>query len=141
MEVNACLGGTFNNLHEGHKKLIETAFKFADSVLIGLSSDEFAKKRGKKAVSYEQRKQQLEQFLSQNHWQAEIIELNDPIGPALEPRFNAIIVSEETRGQAEKINQERINRQLHSLTILTIPMYIDDNGDKLSSSLLNNTGE
>jgi pantetheine-phosphate adenylyltransferase len=122
----------------GHKKLIETAFAFADHVLIGLSTDEFAKKRKKKARPYAARKKALEEFLASRGWNAEIVPLDDYAGPAATSKeLDAIIVSEETRERAERINQQRMARKLHPLVILVIPMQRDGNGDKVSSSLLN----
>jgi len=36
------VGGTFDALHKGHWFLLEEAFKVAEKVLIGLTTDEFA---------------------------------------------------------------------------------------------------
>ena len=42
------IAGTFDRLHKGHRFFISEAFKQGEKVLIGLTSDAFAKAKGKK---------------------------------------------------------------------------------------------
>ena len=62
----ACLGGTFDRIHGGHKLLLQTALKLAKRVLIGVTTDELAR-RGKKLPEliypYEKRVQDVIDFL------------------------------------------------------------------------------
>ncbi|TRO46069.1 phosphopantetheine adenylyltransferase, partial [Candidatus Bathyarchaeota archaeon] len=51
------VGGTFDELHKGHRVLLVKAFEVGENVLIGLCTDDFVKKMGKPQVtaSYEAR--------------------------------------------------------------------------------------
>src|SRR5215510_7795340 len=94
------LGGTFDILHKGHLVLLQTAFSISSKVIIGLTSDEFATKKGKILLrTYSQRYQLLEDTIKKNfpNIQYEISKLDNDFGPAvLEKGVEALIVSEET---------------------------------------------
>ena len=53
--------GTFDLLHYGHINLLKRAKKMGDYLIVGLSTDSFNNKKGKKSFfDYDQRKQLLE---------------------------------------------------------------------------------
>ena len=60
------VGGTFDELHKGHKVLLMKAFEISERVLIGLCTDEFARKLGKPHLTapYAERLKELKAFLS-----------------------------------------------------------------------------
>ena len=41
-------GGTFDHIHAGHRRLLEKSFEVGEEVVIGLTSDEFVAKMGKR---------------------------------------------------------------------------------------------
>jgi pantetheine-phosphate adenylyltransferase len=92
------VGGTFDELHKGHKTLLMKAFEIGDHVVIGLSTDQFAKKMMKPHVvaTYEQRLKDLQSFLLENGWSKRtiIVPINDSLGPiSRSDGVNALVVS------------------------------------------------
>jgi len=53
-------GGTFDIIHRGHLTLLSDAFAISEKVIIGLTSDELAEKKGKLPTNkYEKRLKNL----------------------------------------------------------------------------------
>ena len=59
------MGGTFDVIHNGHMALLNKSFSISSKVIIGLSSDQLAAKRGKNLVS-DYSKRLSCQFLERN---------------------------------------------------------------------------
>ena len=121
------VGGTFDELHRGHKVLLIKAFQIGKRVLVGLCSDEFVEKLGKphKTASYKERLRELSHFLRNLGVaeKAEIISLNNAFGPTVTDKcIEALVVSEETSATANKINEQRIKNGLKPLVIVAINM-------------------
>jgi cytidyltransferase-like protein len=136
---NVAVGGTFDELHRGHKALLTKAFDVGENVLIGLSSDEFAEKINKPHIvaSYEERLKDLERLLQEHEWsvRAEIIPLNDPYGVTLEKGLvDALVVSKETESIATNINKKRKEKQLPPLQIFVIDMIPSENHTPISTT-------
>jgi cytidyltransferase-like protein len=133
------VGGTFDELHKGHKRLLAKAFEVGEKVLIGLCTDEFAKKMGKphETAPYETRLKELQAFLKKSSLtgKAEITPLNDPYGKTLIDKcIEALIVSEETEKTAVKINHKRNEKNLPQLEIITINMVPAENYKPISTT-------
>jgi len=133
------VGGTFDELHKGHRILLTKAFEVGEHVLIGLCTDEFVKKMGKPHVTapYEERLKELRAFLKALDLsdKAEIIPLNNPYGNTLTDKcIEALVVSEETEKIALKINQKRSEVRLPLLTIITISMVPAENYTPISTT-------
>ena len=59
------MGGTFDIIHKGHLTLLSNAFDISDKVIIGITSDEFAAKKGKIPTNkYDQRFENLTSVLT-----------------------------------------------------------------------------
>jgi len=133
------VGGTFDELHRGHKALLNKAFEIGEKVIIGLSSDEFVTKMGKphKTASYAERLADLEGFLEKSRLakRAEIVQLNDPLGITISAEgLDALVVSKETEATAAKINKIRKEAGLPPLKIFAISMVPAENSAPISTT-------
>lgn len=135
MFKKAVVGGTFDRFHSGHKLIIKSAFDIADSVIIGLTSDEFANRfRSFEALPYEKRKKAVEEYAKNLKKTYEIVEINDSYGIAtIDPEIDCIVVSEETLLRAEEINAIRFKKGINKLSILVIPILLAQDGNPISS--------
>ncbi len=129
------VGGTFNTMHRGHAKLLETAANIGDSLVIGLTTDEFATRfKPVKVPSFEKRRKRVEEFVKAFGKPYEVIGINDSYGIAtIDPKIDCIVVSEETLLRAEEINIIRFKKNLPKLNIVVVPLVLADDGKPLSS--------
>ena len=137
------MGGTFDILHIGHESLFKRASNEGDRILIGLTTDERAKKdRGTAHINnYRIRKENLEFLLNSLGilGKFEIVPLSNDWGPSvIDEHFEAIIVSEETKHTAEKINKIRMKEGKSELKIVVVPMIMAFDGQAISSSRIRN---
>jgi pantetheine-phosphate adenylyltransferase len=133
------VGGTFDELHRGHKALLDMAFEVGDIVVIGLSSDTFVLKMGKphKTASYDERRKELQNFLTDSNLtrRAEIVTLDDPFGSTMTSEgLEALVVSKETLKTAEKINEERKKTGLSPLKLIIVNMVPAENNSPISTT-------
>jgi pantetheine-phosphate adenylyltransferase len=132
------LGGTFDILHKGHFGLLKTAFSISSKVIIGLTSDEFATKKGKSLLhNYSQRYESLESTIMKKfpNVQYEISKLENNFGPAvLEKGIDALVVSEETIEQGKILNKLRNEKHLPPVEIIIVPMVLAIDGKRISTT-------
>lgn len=137
------VGGTFDELHKGHRALLMKAFESGEHVLIGLCSDKLVESLMKPHVTapYKERLEELKEFLFRMGLleRAEILPLNDPFGVTLrEGCVEALVVSRETEAMAHRINAERARRGLKPLEIVTIDMVPSENHAPISTTRIRN---
>ena len=137
-QMKVCLGGTFDVLHDGHKRLITIACDLAGpkgTVVIGITKGSLASKQ-RTVGSYQQRRNAIEAFLSQVPQGPQVIltPIQDKFGPSIEEAFDAIVVSPETKPVAEEINEERRQRNKPPLQITVVPYVLAEDGRPISST-------
>ena len=80
------MGGTFDVIHSGHMALLNKAFSISSKVIIGLSSDQLATKKGKNlANDYSKRLSLLKSVIEKSFPNSayEISKLENDFGPAV----------------------------------------------------------
>ena len=141
--VLVAMGGTFDIIHKGHLTLLSKAFSLSSKVIIGLTSDELAEKRGKKTLNnYEKRFATLMSTIKTNfpNRAFQINKLDNDFGPAvLEENVQALIVSDETGNKGEILNQLRAEKNLSPVKIVTVPMTLAQDGNRISTTRIKNS--
>jgi pantetheine-phosphate adenylyltransferase len=137
--MKVMVGGTFDPLHDGHKRLLTRSFEIAGPdghVVIGLTSDSFASHKTHPIRPFATRKADLNQYLSSailsTHWSVE--PLNDRFGSAIEADFDALIVSEETLKVGVEINKLRREKGHKKVDIHQISCVLAEDGRWISST-------
>ncbi|MCL1811624.1 MAG: inosine/xanthosine triphosphatase [Methanomassiliicoccaceae archaeon] len=129
------VAGTFNILHEGHKRLIEKAFEVGDEVIVGITTDEMASGTREDLMPFYLRKRELEAFLGDMDKPWTIAEISDIYGPREKvDAADIIVVSEETLRNAEEVNRERGFRGVRPLEVVIVPLIKAYNDEKISST-------
>lgn len=134
--MKVVLGGTFEPLHEGHKKLIDCAVKLGGKdVVIGITSDEMARKRVRCVLPFEIRAENVRQFILRKYgFEPEIVMISNPFGKTLENDFEAIVVSPETYEMALKINAKRLEMGKKEIRIVKVDWVLAEDGKPISAT-------
>src|SRR5438046_1427479 len=95
-QMRVVLGGTFDVLHAGHEALLSAAFEGRpEEVVIGLTTDRFAKESRTHLNAFSVRERNLKRLLAARKWRhARIEAIDDPFGPADDlPDLDVLVVS------------------------------------------------
>lgn len=137
--MKVMVGGTFDPLHDGHKRLLARSFELAGPsgmVTIGLTTDSFASSKVHPVRPFAERRENLVRFIEEKgyrtSWNVEA--LSDRFGTALDADFDAIVVSEETLPVATEINRLRKERGTNKVDIHQITCVLAEDGRWISST-------
>ena len=137
------MGGTFDIIHGGHMALLNKAFSISTKVIIGVTSDQLAVKKGKNPENdYPKRISLLKSTIEENFPDSvyEISKLENEFGPAvLEESVKALIVSEETNDKGTLLNKLRAERNLPPVKIVVVPMVLAKDGKAISTTRIKNS--
>lgn len=134
------LGGTFTQLHKGHKKLLRKAVSISSNIEIGLVADEATKGKmlSHMIEDFKKRKNILIKFLKKikkKDLKVRIVPIHDPYGPSIhDPHLTDIVVTEETLPRAVEINKIRKRKNLRPLHIHVVKMVEAKDGRYIRSS-------
>ncbi len=131
-------GGTFDRLHSGHEALLSKSFEVGEAVVIGVTSDEFVAREGKRpSQMYAERVRHLESFLDKNFPGRKYVvaKLDDYFGPGIaSPDVEAIVVSEETASRVPIANRLRAAKGYPPLQVITVKFVLGEDGTPISST-------
>ena len=137
------MGGTFDIIHSGHMALLNKAFSISTKVIIGVTSDQLAVKKGKNPENdYSKRISLLKSTIEENFPDSvyEISKLENEFGPAvLEESVTALIVSEETSDKGTLLNKLRAERNLPPVKIVVVPIVLAKDGKAISTTRIKNS--
>lgn len=140
---HSVIGGTFDRLHAGHKRLINEAFSDSQKVTIGITSSKLfdAAKASSTIEGYNARLFSVKRHLETGDYlnRSLIVEINDIYGPtATDSDFDAIYTTEENIKNVKKINEKRKKNGLKALEVIVIPYVFGDDQKIISSSRIRN---
>ncbi|MDK2372599.1 MAG: pantetheine-phosphate adenylyltransferase [Candidatus Korarchaeota archaeon] len=132
----AIVGGAFDRLHKGHRALLDTAVKLADSLMVGLADGPLlaGKAFRERILPFDERRALLSSYLTGKNISFQIVKIVEPIGPAgTDEEADLIVVSPETYERALMINEERRRNGLRELFIVVVPTVLAEDGAPLKS--------
>ena len=131
-------GGTFDHLHRGHMALLGRSFEVGDAVVIGVTSDAFARKEGKNPdQNYQERVRGLEAFIHRAFPGRKYIiaKLDDYFGPGIaSPDVQAIVVSRETAKRVGIANAIREEKGYPPLETVVVDFILAGDSKPISST-------
>jgi inosine/xanthosine triphosphatase len=129
------VGGTFNVLHKGHRRLLETAVANGDLLAVGLMSDDYCRRHKNMVLPYAERERALRELLMQKGTEFTVVPLNVKEGSApSDPDLDVLIVSQETQALGPRINDMRLRNGLRPVRIVVVPYVLAEDYRPISST-------
>jgi cytidyltransferase-like protein len=136
------VGGTFDLLHMGHKALLDMAFFLAGDegyVHIGVTSEDMASMKSHPVQPYKVRIKQIDDYIESKKYNAgymfkPLVDAWGDIG--MNPFYDILVASEESKENAEHVNDLRKMYSLAPVAICLISVVTDETGERISSTRL-----
>jgi len=138
--TRVAVAGTFGPLHDGHRRLLWTALKYADGgLVVGVTSDALARgSRTREVPDHADRRAAVEAAIADlNEWDREVTvrELTSELGIVTEEAaIDALVVSPETGTELPAVNDQRRDRGFEPVEGIVAPYVLADDGDRISST-------
>ena len=136
--MKVAFGGTFDPLHDGHKKLLKRVYELSegDEIVIGVTSDEMARaSRDRDVRPFEARASEIRRYMHEEYEvEVRVVKLQDRYGPTLNEDFNYIVISPETYSVAVTINALRKARGKKPIQIVKVEHVKARDGGLISST-------
>jgi len=131
-------GGTFDHIHAGHRRLLEESFRVGQEVVIGLTSDAFVSRLGKKPdYPYARRRAELKKFVKKHFPRRKFViaKLDDYFGPGIaNPEMEALVASPETSARLPLANKLRSEKGFPPLKLVAVDWIKAEDGLPISST-------
>ena len=129
------IGGTFDRFHTGHLSLMAAGLSKCSSIEAWITSDRMAHSKDPRVNSWDARVREMKEALEEDASRVTFHVLDDNHGPApAHADATAIVCTDETRDECEKINRLREGSDLSPLHIISVAHVAAWDGESISSS-------
>jgi pantetheine-phosphate adenylyltransferase len=138
--MRVVVAGTFGPLHDGHRRLFETALRHGDEgVVVGVTTDELARgSRTREVPPHDERLDGVRDAIDDlNEWGRTVdyrAVADDVSFAGTDPDVDALVVSPETADELVDVNDRRRENGLEPIEGLVSPYVLAADGERISST-------